>query len=248
MNQPPDDYVDRLRKQYQELAALAGSLAHEIKNPLSVIRMNIELLGEDFQGMDSPEARLALKRIETLQRQCERLETMLNDFLRFTRLDSLELKAGNINEQLLLVLQLFEARARKQNVEIKRYLESDIPSIKMESQTFQAALMNLVKNAFEAMPDGGQLVARTRLTRMGVALDLIDTGCGMEPETLMRMFDVFYTRKDGGTGLGLPTAKKIIEAHGGRINVQSEVGRGTQFTIEFPTPRRINESKSAGDD
>ena len=70
---------------------------------------------------------------------------------------------------------------------------------------------------------------------------------GMEPETLLKMFEIFYTRKDGGTGLGLPTAKKIIEAHGGRINVQSEVGRGTQFTIEFPTPKRIQESSQDGD-
>ena len=237
-----DRYIERLKKQYQELATLAGSLAHEIKNPLSVIRMNIELLGEDFEEMNSPEGRRALNRIDILKRQCERLETMLNDFLRFTRLDNLELKAGNLNEQLLLVLQLFETRAEKQKVEIQRLLESDIPSIKMESQTFQAALVNLVKNALEAMPDGGQLVARTRLTRMGVALDLIDTGCGMESETLLKMFDIFYTRKDGGTGLGLPTAKKIIEAHGGRINVQSEVGQGTQFTIEFPTPKRIPDS------
>ena len=136
-----DRYIERLKKQYQELATLAGSLAHEIKNPLSVIRMNIELLGEDFEEMNLPEGRRALSRIDILKRQCERLETMLNDFLRFTRLDNLELKAGSLNEQLLLVLQLFETRAAKQKVEIKRFMEGDIPSIKMESQTFQAALV-----------------------------------------------------------------------------------------------------------
>ena len=93
------------------------------------------------------------------------------------------------------------------------------------------------------MPDGGQLLARTRITRSGVALDLIDTGCGMEGEALLRMFEEFYTSKDTGTGLGLPTAKKIIEGHGGRINVQSQIGQGTQFTIEFPTPKRINKQQ-----
>ncbi len=242
-----DRYIERLKKQYQELAALSGSLAHEIKNPLSVIRMNIELLGEDFVEMNLPEGRRALERIDILKRQCERLETMLNDFLRFTRLDNLELKSGSLNDQVLLVLQLFETKAVKQKVDIKRFFVSDLPSIKMESQTLQAALVNLVKNALESMPDGGQLVARTRLTRFGVALDLIDTGCGMESETLLKMFDIFYTRKDGGTGLGLPTAKKIIEAHGGRINVQSEVGQGTKFTIEFPAPKRIEESNQDGE-
>ena len=236
-----------MRKQYQELAELAGSLAHEIRNPLSVIRMNIELLGEDFEEMNSPEGRKALNRVDILKRHCHRLETKLKDFMRFLEYDDLELTAGSLNEQVLLVLQLYETPAKKQGVEIQRLLEADLPSIKMESQTFQAALINLVKNALESMPDGGQLVARTRMTRMGVALDLIDTGCGMESETLLKMFEIFYTRKDGGTGLGLPTAKKIIEAHGGRISVQSDVGRGTQFTIEFPAPKRIPESPQDGE-
>jgi signal transduction histidine kinase len=239
LNQSPEQYIEQLRKQCHELAGLAGELAHEIKNPLSVIRMNIDLLGEDLEEIQTPAARRAVQKIEILKKQCIRLETMLNDFLRFTRLENLELKSGSLNEQILLVLELFESQAAKQKVEIKRYLESDLPSIKMESQTLQAALVNLVKNALEAMPNGGQLVARTHITRYGVALDLIDNGCGMGPETLIRMFDPFYTGKDGGTGLGLPTAKKIIEAHGGRINVQSEIGRGTLFSIEFPTPKRI---------
>ena len=144
-----------------------------------------------------------------------------------------------MNSQVDQVLDFFETQAAKQGVEIIRYLDAELPSINLDPQTIQAALVNLVKNAMEAMPNGGQLVARTRITRKGVALDLIDTGCGMEASALINMFKEFYTSKDGGTGLGLPTAKKIIEAHDARINVQSEVGRGTQFTIEFPTPKRI---------
>jgi signal transduction histidine kinase len=230
-----------LRKRHAELAALAGSLAHEVKNPLSVIRMNMELLHEDFEEIPTPEARRALIKIETVNRQCARLETLLNDFLRFTKLSSMELQAGNLNDQIAQVLQFFSTQAEQQNVEVITYLETDLPSIKLDSQTLQAAFVNLIKNALEAMPEGGELVARTRITRTGVALDLIDTGCGLEANQLMNMFKEFYTTKDGGTGLGLPTAKKIIEAHGGIINVQSDVGRGTQFTIEFPTPARIQE-------
>ena len=151
MSYESDKYIEQLREQYRELASLAGSLAHEIKNPLSVIRMTIDLLGEDIEEIDSPEARRAVNRVEIVKRHCERLETMLNDFLRFTKHEDLELKAGNINEQVLLVLDLFETQANKLNVEVKRYLETDIPSIKMESQTLQAALVNLVKNALEAL-------------------------------------------------------------------------------------------------
>jgi signal transduction histidine kinase len=113
----------------------------------------------------------------------------------------------------------------------------------LHSDSIQAALMNLVKNAIEAMDAGGQLWVRTTITRDGVALELIDTGCGVDDITLMHMFEPFYSTKEGGSGLGLPTARKIIEAHGGRISVQSEVGRGTKFVIEFPSPKRITKSR-----
>lgn len=238
MSESPNP-LDELRKQFNELASLSGELAHEIKNPLSTIRMNVELLKEDFENIHSPEARRALPKIDIVITQCQRLETMLNDFLRFTRLSNLELKSGSLNAQVSHVLDFFQHQASQQNVEVVRHLDSELPSIKLDPQTLQAALINLVKNALEAMPNGGQLLARTRIIRTGVALDLIDTGCGMTSNTLINMFKDFYTSKEGGTGLGLPTAKKIIEAHGARINVQSELGRGTQFTIEFPTPRRI---------
>ena len=241
LNEKADDTqeLQDLRRHYNELASLAGSLAHEIKNPLSVIRMNMELLAEDFEDATTVEDRRAKSKIDTVNQQCIRLETMLNDFLRFTRLSTLELKAGSLNDQVAQVLDFFQVKAEKLEIEISRHLDSDLPSIKLDSQTLQAALVNLVKNAIEAMPNGGQLLARTRLTRSGDALDLIDTGNGIEAGTLMNMFKEFYTTKDGGTGLGLPTAEKIIEAHGGVINVQSEVGRGTHFSIEFPTMRRI---------
>jgi signal transduction histidine kinase len=231
--------LERLRSSYDELAALAGSLAHEIKNPLSVIRMNMELLAEDFADPQSPRDRRALSKIEMVTRQCTRLENLLNDFLRFSKVRRLELRMGSLNEQVERVLDLFAPQASEQQVEIVRYLDADLPSIQLNAETLQAALVNLVKNALEAMPDGGQLIARTRMTRTGVALDLIDTGCGMDEKTAVKMFEAFYSTKNGGSGLGLPTAQKIIEAHGGLINVHSEKGRGTQFTLEFPTPARI---------
>jgi signal transduction histidine kinase len=240
-----DNALDELRSRYGELAALAGSLAHEIKNPLSVIRMNMDLLGEDFADPATPKERRALAKIEMVSRQCTRLENLLNDFLRFNKVNQLELTLGSLNEQIERVLDLFAAQAAETHVEVVRYLDPDLPSIQLNAETLQAALVNLVKNALEAMPDGGQLTARTRVTRQGVALDLIDTGIGMDERTAMKMFDAFYTTKSGGSGLGLPTARRIIEAHGGRIGVHSEVGIGTQFTLEFPVPARIGGDGSA---
>ena len=228
-----------LLKQYNEIAQLAGELAHEIKNPLSVIRMNMDLLAEDFAEAHTPDQRRGLRKIETVQAQCRRLTQLLDDFLKFARLSQLELSPGNLNEQIERVLDLFDPQAREFEVQVSRYLDVDLPSVMLNEQTLQAALVNLVKNALEAMPTGGELTARTRETRTGVALDLIDTGCGMEQSTALRMFDAFFSTKDGGSGLGLPMARKVVEAHGGRIDVQSEAERGTQFTLEFPTPARL---------
>lgn len=238
---PQHDSSDQLRGQFEELAALVGSLAHEIKNPLSVIRMNMELLAEDFADAETPRERRAIPKIDMVSRQCTRLENLLHDFLQFNKVRQLELHIGSLNEQVERVLDLYLPQARESAVEVVRYLDHDLPGILVNAETMQAALVNLVKNALEAMADGGQLIARTRVTRGGVALDLIDTGCGMDERTAMKMFEPFYSTKSGGSGLGLPTARKIIEAHGGRIGVHSEAGRGTQFTLEFPTPARIAE-------
>jgi signal transduction histidine kinase len=229
----------QLVSHYHELAQLAGSLAHEIKNPLSVIRMNMDLLAEELAAAETPRERRARARIVMVHEQCTRLEKLLNDFLKFARVRSLDLVPGNLNEHLAAVLRLFAIQASEAGVRILPHLDNELPSVLLDGETIRAALMNLVKNALEAMPDGGALTVITRITRSGVALDLIDTGVGMDERTALHMFDAFFSTKQGGSGLGLPTARKIIEAHGGRISVQSDVGRGTKFTLEFPTPRRI---------
>ena len=238
-HESPEQLNERLQSNYNELAEMAGSLAHEIKNPLSVIRMNMDLLGEDFAEPQTQRERRAVSKVDLVRSQCERLETLLNDFLRFVRLSKLNLHAGTLNEQVERVLDLFDLQARESGVEVIRYLDRDLPSILMEPQTLQAALINLVKNSLEAMPGGGRLEARTRQTLFGVALDLIDNGCGMDQNTAIHMFDPFYSTKNGGSGLGLPMTQRIIDAHRGRINVDSVVGHGTKFTIEFPAPKRI---------
>ncbi len=231
--------VQALRLQYEELAELAGSLAHEIKNPLSVIHMNIDLLSEDLADIDSPIRRRSLDKVEIVRQQCERMDALLRDFLRYARLSRIDLVPGNLNDQVDRVLRAYRAQADGAGIDIQRYLDPDLPAILLHSDSLQAALMNLVKNAIEAMPQGGQLWARTTSTLAGVALELIDTGSGVDDTTLMHMFEPFYSTKEGGSGLGLPTARKIIEAHGGQISVQSEVGRGTKFVLEFPVPRRL---------
>jgi signal transduction histidine kinase len=231
--------VDSMRARYEDLAELAGSLAHEIKNPLSVIHMNIDLLSEDLEEIDSRASRRPLDRIDIVRGQCERMEALLRDFLRYTRLRDIDLLPGSLNDQIEMVLRAYQAQADADEIEIKKYLDPDLPAISLHSDSLQAALMNLVKNALESMERGGQLLARSCTTRTGVALDLIDTGHGVDDNTVLHMFEPFYSTKEGGSGLGLPTARKIIDAHGGRISVQSEIGLGTKFVLEFPVPKRL---------
>ena len=231
-----DDELQLLRRQYNDLAELAGSLAHEIKNPLSVIRMNMDLLAEDLAEPRTEAERRALAKAGIVRDQCTRLENLLNDFLRFARLRDLVLSPGSVNDLITRVLDLFDVQARERRVEVIRYLDPGLPSVLLNPETLQAALVNLVKNALEAMPDGGQLVTITQAGGDHVRLELIDTGCGIDDKTALRMFEAFFSTKSDGTGLGLPTARKIIEAHGGRISIQSEPGRGTKFILDFPMP------------
>lgn len=238
-DQDPTPQVDSLRAQYDELAELAGSLAHEIKNPLSIIHMNIDLLSEDLGDLDSTVSRRSLERVDMVREQCERMEALLRDFLRYTKLRDIDLVPGSLNEQVESVLRAYQPQADAAAIDIEKYLDPDLPAILLHSDSLQSALMNLVKNALEATDRGGELWARTYGTRHGVALDLIDSGRGVDDNTVLHMFEPFYSTKEGGSGLGLPTARKIIESHGGRISVQSELGRGTKFTLEFPVPPRL---------
>jgi signal transduction histidine kinase len=125
--------------------------------------------------------------------------------------------------------------AKAAGIEIKTYMSSDLPAVPIDCDLFQQALLNLMLNAEQAMPDGGEMTIQTRTEGDMVRIDLIDTGTGMAPDILARAFKPFFTTKSSGNGLGLPTTRRIVEMHGGRIEAQSEPGKGTQFTIWLPT-------------
>ncbi len=242
-----NDVNQKLVDQYTEIARLAGGLAHEIKNPLSTIRLNMELLAEDFAEGESQRERRALAKVQVVQRECRRLQELLDNFLSFAKVRKLNQEPSSLNLQVKQVIDFFRPKAADAGIEIVDYLAADLPTVLLDREAFHGALLNLVLNAEQAMPDGGQLVVRTSTVGDGVALDLIDTGCGMSAETQTQIFDAFFSTKGSGSGLGLPTVRKIIDAHGGSISLQSEPGHGTQFTIKLPLPARL-ENQSIGDD
>lgn len=241
MSTPPlaADPYEKLLAQYTEIARLAGALAHEIKNPLSTIRLNMELLAEDLEAGQTPAGRRAVKRIGVMQRECQRLQDLLDSFLNFAKVRRLNLLPTDWNAEIADALDFFQPEAQAAGVELVRYLDPDLPRVLLDSESFRGALFNLLLNAKQAMPDGGQIVVRTSERGGRAVLDVIDTGCGIDDHTAAHMFEAFFSTKPGGSGLGLPTTAKIVEAHDGSIHVQSEVGRGTQFTIELPVPPRL---------
>ena len=235
----PDEQQERKRLQAEntELATLAGGLAHEIRNPLSTIGMNLELLAEELENDDSQRARRMLRRIANLQGECRNLEEILNAFLQFARAGELHLSDGNLNTIVSDYVDFLEPQANSMEVELRPHLDSDLPVVMLDKSLMRQALVNLCRNAIEAMPEGGSIDLLTRTRGEDVVLEIIDTGKGMDEKTRAQMFQAFFSTRSGGSGLGLPTVRKIVEAHHGRISCESEVGKGTRFTITLPAKR-----------
>jgi signal transduction histidine kinase len=219
---------------YAELAELAGGFIHEIKNHLSTLGLNLQLLAEDFQEPESQRQRRALERVQRLQAECQRLVDLSNDFLRFARVNDLQLEPTDLGAVIEEMVDFFGPTAKQSNIEIKCYLPADLPTVKLDREMFKLALLNLMLNAEQAMRKGGELTVQAMRQPGSVSLSLIDTGDGMPLEIQEKVFRPFFSTKAGGSGLGLATTRKIIEAHGGTIDVQSEVGRGTKFTVHLP--------------
>jgi signal transduction histidine kinase len=223
--------------QYAELTELAGGFIHEIKNHLSTLGLNLQLLAEDFQEPESQRERRALSRIQRLQHECQRLVEVSNDFLRFARIKQLELTPADLGKVIEEMTDFFGPTARAANIEIKSFISADLPPVKLDQEMFKQVLLNLLLNAEQAMPEGGELTIQATAedcNPRAVCLSLIDTGTGMPPDVQAKVFQPFFSTKKGGTGLGLPTTRKIIQAHGGSISLESEPGRGTKFTIRLP--------------
>ncbi|MFN0051898.1 MAG: sensor histidine kinase [Planctomycetales bacterium] len=230
----PDDERKRLLAQYAQIAALAGELAHEIRNPLSTISLNLDLLAEDVQGSDSPREHRMLQKIRIVQRECGHLETILDAFLRYARVGEIDPEDCDLNQVVRDFIEFYQPEAASAAVEISPHLSADLPPVRLDRSLFRQALLNLALNAQQAMPKGGLLELQTRARDQRVELDLIDTGCGIDAASLPRIFDLFFSTKPGGSGLGLATVRRIVEAHGGRIAVESAPGRGTRFTLSLP--------------
>jgi len=221
------------------LARLAAGLAHEIKNPLSTMAINLALLDEEWSRAKDgaePSARdkRCQKRVHTLQREVKRLETIVDDFLRYARGGEINRAPHDLVALVRDVLDFVEPEDTLAGIRHHAELPFGLPLVMLDPGAFKQALLNLFVNARQAMTSGGELIVRIRREGNWVDVSVTDTGTGMTPDALERCFDVYWSTKKGGTGLGLPTTKRIVEEHGGRIAVVSEPARGTSFSIVLP--------------
>jgi two-component system, NtrC family, sensor histidine kinase HydH len=228
------EITKRLRAQYAEISQLAGGLAHEIRNPLSTLSLNLDLLAEDFQDAETARDRRVLKRVERLQHEVQRLYGIVENFLRFARVQDLKLEPTDLNAVVDELRDFYEPNAASRGIVIRTQFAADLPLGLIDVDLFKQAILNLVLNADHAMPSGGELILTTRHEDPWIVLDVIDTGQGMTDEVRSRIFDAFFSTRPAGSGLGLPTTRKIVECHGGTILVRSDPGKGSQFTIRLP--------------
>jgi two-component system sensor histidine kinase HydH len=227
------------------LSRLAGGLAHEIKNPLSTMAINLTLLEEDWrrgqvapaggeEPRPTPREERSLKRIQTLKREVERLERIVKDFLEFVRGSGVNRRPHEVGSLVQEVLDFVEPENEAAGVRQRADIAFGLPLVLLDEAQIKQALLNLLINARQAMPEGGEVLVRVRRVGNDAEISITDTGIGMTEDQLERCFDVYWSNKKGGTGLGLPTTRRIVEEHGGLLRVISEVGRGTSFTMTLP--------------
>ncbi len=223
-----------------ELGSLTGGLAHEIRNPLATLRLNLQMLGEDWERADSSSIadlrRRSVNKLITLRRETERLDDILEDFLRYAGRHELQLEPVDVNRVVGELLDFYGPQASAAHVRIRPGLTPGPLIARLDVDLFKQALLNLLINAQQAMIDqgGGDLIVRTLGSGGQACIEVADTGPGIEPDRLGKVFQAYYSTKRGGTGLGLPTTRRIVQELGGGIDLHSEPGRGTSFTIRLP--------------
>ncbi|MFQ5957469.1 MAG: nitrogen regulation protein NR(II) [Candidatus Brocadiales bacterium] len=220
------------------LDTLALGLAHEIRNPLSTLSVNLQLLEEEIGDNTDAQRAAVRNRIQGLQRAVQRLEEVVSDFLRFAHEERPKFAEYDVNKVVDEVIDFAAPEAQKNNIAIDRCYEHALPLISLDATLIKQALLNMIINAQQAMPEGGKLSIRTARKNGWIQIEVADTGIGIHKSNFDKIFEVYFSTKKKGTGLGLPTVKRIIKDHGGTIFVESKEGKGSNFVVQLPLKGR----------
>lgn len=244
----------------QALTLLAASVAHEIGNPLNALHIHLQLMERELKKLQNGAGRSAARGAAARGRsavlsaepdngdvirkldqylgvakgEIHRLDYIVTQFLQAIRPAPLQPKPATLNDVVTKTLALLQPELDNRGITVKTKLARQLPATPIDSTQVQQALVNLVKNAMQAMTKGGALTLQTGETGEALWVSVVDTGGGIPQEQINRIFEPFYTTKKKGTGLGLMIVQRIVRAHGGRIELESHVGRGTTFRLWFP--------------
>jgi len=214
------------------LGQLAASIAHEINNPLAGVLVYTQLLSKKVTG-DAFKKEEALSNLSKMETEISRCSRIIRNLLDFARQKEPTLRLVDVNQVIEQVLSMVGHQAQMQNVEVVQEFSPSLPKVVADFDQLQQIFTNLALNAIQAMPEGGELTVRSSAVDSEVRVDVQDTGCGISKENMGKLFTPFFTTKvkGKGVGLGLAVVHGIIERHKGRIEVQSDVGEGTTFSV-----------------
>jgi len=228
------------------LGRLMAGVAHEVKNPLNAMTIHLELLKQKLEAQQAvregrppgavPAQNVDLqKHVSVISHEIRRLDEVMMGFLKFARPDELKLQPVMLSDLISDVVTTVTPEAERNNVAVKVDCPAALPEINADSGMLRQAILNLALNACQAMPEGGTLRFACRSTpRRRVEIDVEDSGTGIPPENLSRIFDLYFTTKAKGSGIGLSMVYRIVQLHDGEVEVQSTPGSGTRFRLVFP--------------
>ena len=232
-----EERLARIRmERLAQLGTLLAGFAHEVRNPLSTIGLNLQLVLEEFQQAETARDKRTHKRLSTVEAEVRRLQKILEEFLRFARAPEPKMAPVDLNQRLAALVEFHEPHVAEGGASLRFYPGADVGLVPADWDHIQAAVVNLVRNAKDATPAGGQILVSTLREGSHVLIRVTDTGAGIATELQSKVMDPYFSTKKSGTGLGLPTARRVAEEHGGSLRLESEVGKGTQFTLLLPAP------------
>jgi signal transduction histidine kinase len=217
-------------ERFAAIGKMAAHVTHEIRNPLSSMGLNLELLEEELQGQPSEVRSL----ITAVRGEVDRLVRLSEEYLRVARLPSPRMECDDLRQTVRDIARFATLELAQAHCSVDLQFDELLPPVLYDPAQIRQALLNLLRNAREAMPSGGPIEVGLRAEGMGVILSVQDSGSGIAPEILERVFEPFFSTKGEGTGLGLAIVKHIVEAHGGAIRCKLPPGGGTRFEIELP--------------
>jgi len=232
----PDDMISRAMaasERRAELGSVAAAVAHEIRNPLGALDIHAQLLEENLprDGSNAAEAR---NHLDIIRSETHRLNLIVENFIRFARHKPLDLQPVRMADHLADVMRLIRSEAGERRIVIDHAcLRTDLPTVVADPNQLEQAFLNVVLNALQSMPDGGRLTLSSQMAGGYVECSISNTGPQIPPEICESIFDLYYTTKEDGSGLGLPIAQKILGDHNGYITVRSELEQ-TSFFIGIP--------------